>query len=218
MQTMERKTNGETGKSALSGRQRLIEAALRLGARKRSLLAVGLRELGREAGLNPNTFYRHFRDADELYLAIIDELGADLRQNVRDIRRSVTPVREGARRTVEYVFDYAQRNPDALVVAIREMHGASPVLRLALRKLIDGFAAEIVEDLRVLDFLPGLKPETLTQISRIIVQQVFLFTLDFIENPTLRAQLLDQASFLFDALFAGAISLEEGLVKSSARS
>ncbi|MDF5872783.1 TetR family transcriptional regulator [Pseudomonas aeruginosa] len=56
------------------GKRALLEAALRLGSSSRSLGAIGLRELAREAGLNPNTFYRHFRDIDDLGLTMIRDI------------------------------------------------------------------------------------------------------------------------------------------------
>ena len=50
------------------GKLKLVQAALRLITQSRSLTSLGLRELAREAGLNPNTFYRHFRNLDEFGL------------------------------------------------------------------------------------------------------------------------------------------------------
>ena len=60
-----RSTMAERESPDAGGRERLIGAALKLAAEKRSLLALGVRELGRMAGLNPNTFYRHFKTLDE---------------------------------------------------------------------------------------------------------------------------------------------------------
>ena len=42
--------------SAAPGKRLLMDAALRLTSTSRSLSSLGLRELAREAGLNPNTF------------------------------------------------------------------------------------------------------------------------------------------------------------------
>ena len=66
-----------------SGRQKLMEAALELAATTRSLASLGLREVARHAGLNPNTFYRHFKDFDDLGVAMLDELGTELRAGLR---------------------------------------------------------------------------------------------------------------------------------------
>ena len=202
------KANKENA-APIGGRQRLIAAALRLGASKRSLQMLGLRELAREAGLNPNTFYRHFSSLEQLNQAIIDELGRDIRTNLRGIRRTVqSPVAEATPRTIEYVFDYALRNPDAFTVAVRELHGAMPALREALQRMIGDVAEEMVEDVLFLKIAPGLEVDTLREISRVVVQQVFHQTLDYIEQPARREQILRQTVRFIDMLFAGAMLMQ----------
>ena len=69
--------------SEAPGKRLLMEAALRLTSTSRSLSSLGLRELAREAGLNPNTFYRHFRDVDDLGLAVIRDISTQLREPLR---------------------------------------------------------------------------------------------------------------------------------------
>jgi len=194
---------------AAGGRQRLMQAALRIGASRRSLQSLGLRELAREAGLNPNTFYRHFNSLEELSQAIIDELGRDLRTNLRGIRRTVrSPVDEATPRTVEYVFDFAARNPDAFIVAVRELHGAMPTVREALQRMIGDVAQEMVEDVQFLNIGPQLEEATLRDISHMVVTHVFHQTLDYIEFPTRRTQILRQTVRFIDMLFAGAALMQ----------
>ena len=53
------------------GKRALLDAAERLASSSRCLTSLGLRELAREAGLNPNTFYRHFRDMEDLGLQLL---------------------------------------------------------------------------------------------------------------------------------------------------
>ena len=69
-----------------AGRRSLIRAAITLAAQKRSFQALGLREVAREAGVNPNTFYRHFADMEELAMAVATELGGQLSQTLKAIR------------------------------------------------------------------------------------------------------------------------------------
>ena len=40
---------------------------------ERSFASLSLREVAREAGIAPTSFYRHFRDVDELGLTMVDE-------------------------------------------------------------------------------------------------------------------------------------------------
>ena len=206
---MSRTKATEENPNPIGGRQRLIEAALRIGASKRSLQALGLRELAREAGLNPNTFYRHFSSLEQLNQAIIDELGRDIRTNLRGIRRTVqSPVTEATPRTIEYVFDYALRNPDAFIVAVRELHGAIPALRDALRRMIDDVAEETVEDVLFLNIIPIMKIEILREVSRVVVQYVFHQTLDYIEQPARRGEIMQQTVRIIDMLYVGALTMQ----------
>src|SRR6185312_12685944 len=85
----------------LGGRQRLIEAALRLAARKSSVSLLGLRELSREAGLNPNTFYRHFADMDELGTAIVEQLAEEMRQRRYAVRAEAPDFATFTQRSLE---------------------------------------------------------------------------------------------------------------------
>ena len=139
--------------SEAPGKRLLMDAALRLTSTSRSLSSLGLRELAREAGLNPNTFYRHFRDVDDLGLTVIGEITRLLRQPLRDLRREAAQraVRDdgptvpkllgidlgrGRRvchETVQLFFDFVAEHPEAFIIGVRELHGASPVLREALR-------------------------------------------------------------------------------------
>ncbi|MDO1900733.1 TetR family transcriptional regulator, partial [Escherichia coli] len=55
----------------------------------RSFGSRGLREVAREGGIAPASFYRHFRDVDELGLAMVDESGLMVRQLVRQARQRI---------------------------------------------------------------------------------------------------------------------------------
>ncbi|WBG62394.1 TetR family transcriptional regulator [Pseudomonas citronellolis] len=144
------------------GKRLLMEAALRLASSRRSLSSIGLRELAREAGLNPNTFYRHFADVDDLGLAIIRDIATQLRQPLRELRREAAgraPAAGGAaatplgldfargqrvcEETVRLFFDFVERHPEAFIIGVRELHGPSAVLREALGQVMDDFGADM---------------------------------------------------------------------------
>ena len=56
-------------------RRSLVEAAFSQLSAERSFTSLSLREVAREAGIAPTSFYRHFRDVDELGLTMVDESG-----------------------------------------------------------------------------------------------------------------------------------------------
>lgn len=203
-----RSTMAERESPEAGGRERLIAAALKLAAGKRSLLALGVRELGRLAGLNPNTFYRHFKSLDELSVTIIDEFAQDLAPALRAIRLEGGKPETISRRTVEYVFDYARQHPEAFIVGVRELHGSSPRLQQALRLRIRLVAAEMAEDVLNSNNVPGITADMLDELAEPIVEQVFHRTLDYLEEPKRRAELVRRTAHFIDALMIGAVTLK----------
>ncbi len=71
-------------------REDLLVAALKLIGPHRSLSTLSLREVAREAGIAPNSFYRQFRDMDELAVALIDAAGRSLRTIIGEARQRAT--------------------------------------------------------------------------------------------------------------------------------
>ncbi len=207
------------------GKRLLMDAALRLTSTSRSLSSLGLRELAREAGLNPNTFYRHFRDVDDLGLTVIGEITRLLRQPLRDLRREAAQraVRDdgptvpkllgidlgrGRRvchETVQLFFDFVAEHPEAFIIGVRELHGASPVLREALRQVMDDFAEDMAEDIIEFKLLPGIvSAAAVRQVSGIISRSLFEQSLDYIGQPQRRDVIRALAEEQIVMLFTGA--------------
>jgi AcrR family transcriptional regulator len=189
------------------GRDRLIAAALRLAAEKRSLVALGVRELGRMAGLNPNTFYRHFKSLDELSVAVVDGFAEELLPTLRAMRLAALPREQIAQRTVEQVFDYAREHPEAFIVGVRELHGSSAVLKAAIRARIQQVARELSEDLLATQVVTGFSVQSLQSLAEPVVEHVFHHTLDYLSAPERRTELVRRMARFVEAAFIGAVVL-----------
>src|SRR5262245_45607855 len=111
------------GAEVPQGKRRLIEAGLRLAARGRALSSLGLRELAREASLNPNTFYRHFDDMEQLGVAAIEQVTSKLRLGLQQVRRGALTHADATRGSAQYFLEFVRRNPQAFLVGVREIHG-----------------------------------------------------------------------------------------------
>lgn len=200
-----------------------MEAALELAATTRSIASLGLREVARHAGLNPNTFYRHFKDFDELGVAMLKELGTELRAGLRE--RRMRPAAKGfrlsdfsdpakgleqavalARESVGLVLDFVMDNREAYTVGIRELHGSSPVMREAMRALLDDIAQDMTEDLIGVLKLPAVPPEEMIEVARVIVRQMVFFSMDYLERPERHEQIKREAERFILLLFWGAIA------------
>ena len=200
-----------------------MAAALELAASTRSLATLGLREVARHAGLNPNTFYRHFKDFDELGVAMLDELGTELRAGLRE--RRMRPAARGlrlldlgnpagglaqaqtlARESVGLVLDFVMEHREAYIVGIRELHGTSPVMRKAMQDLLEGIAQDMTEDLFGVLKLPAVPPDEMLDMSRVIVRQMVFFSMDYLDQPTRQKEVKRQAERFILLLFWGAIA------------
>ncbi len=111
-------------------RMALLRAALRLGA-EHGFASLGLREVAREGGIAPTSFYRHFTDMDELGRALIEELVGPLVVGLAD------QVRRADRRAigsalVDAMFAAVKQDPALVRFMLAERVGSNPALRSAL--------------------------------------------------------------------------------------
>lgn len=189
------------------GKRRLIDAALRLAAQGSSLSALGLRELGREAGLNHNTFYRHFRSTDELGAAAVQEVSRDVMAAMKEIRRNAAKHADATVGAAEYFFAFVLQHPQLFIVGLRELHSTSTPMRKALQDVIRDISVESVDQIVSLNLAPGLAPDALLQATSAITHYLFYRSLDCIENPQAREQIVLEAVHFMRAQFLGMSAL-----------
>jgi len=194
------------------GRQKLIEAALRLAARRSSVASLGLRELAREAGLNPNTFYRHFNDMDELSIALVDEFGQELQRRRHESRRVTTDLTTFLSHSLRTYFEFAAAHPEAFLLALRELASASATGR-AVRKLMD----EVALDIHAIGRQFGeatLPDDRALELAGFIVSGLFLQAIEYIEHKSQRRAILARAQRYVALLLHGAVAMQ-GLEQTS---
>ncbi|WP_166256597.1 TetR family transcriptional regulator [Marinobacter salicampi] len=186
------------------GKLKLVQAALRLITESRSLTSLGLRELAREAGLNPNTFYRHFRNLDEFGLFVLGYIAEDMKRGVRELRQMAESSDQAAHETVQYVYRYFLANPAATTVAVRELHGASPLLRRALETQLSASAREMAEDIIDRNLVSGLSEAVIHEISGMTIRYILFRAMDYIEKPQQRDQIQQETERFINRQFKGA--------------
>ena len=162
-------------------------------------------------------------------MAIIEEMTKQIRQPLRDLRRraaeSVAPAgtqleswednprlnlakaTQVNQATVKLFFDYVAANPNAFILGIRELHGASPVLRKALRQVMEDFAQDMADDIEELRLMPALERSHLYDISETISREMFQLSMDYIEQPERREQICLKAEKMITALIMGSAVL-----------
>ena len=166
----------------LQTRQALLEAALELGRQGGSLASISLREVAREAGVVPTAFYRHFRDMDELGLALVDDVCLRLRQIIREARASARNAPDAAiQSSVRGFVAYVLANERAFEFLTRERFGASRPVRQAVAREIRYFSGELASDLRAAPPFSAMPGEDVEMIADLVVHTVLNLTADLLE-------------------------------------
>jgi TetR/AcrR family transcriptional regulator, fatty acid biosynthesis regulator len=189
------------------GKRRLIDAALRLAGRDGvPLSALGTRELAREAGLNHNTLYRHFRDSSELGQAVAEQVAEHIMAGMKEVRRRSQRHADATQGAVKYFLDFARDNPHFFSVGLRELHSAGTPTRAMLLRVLESMAQESVEQIVSMDLVPGVERETLHRICLDMIYYMFYRALDCIEQPQRRTQIAQQMVDFIRLQFFGAMS------------
>ncbi len=127
-------------------RQKLVNAALQLSAQS-GFSGLSLREVTREAGIAPTSFYRHFQDMDALGLALVDEVGNTLRQLLREARHNLRPNRSAVRTSMETLLQFLREQGHLFRILLGERMGSSPAFRVAINTELAVFVDELADDL-----------------------------------------------------------------------
>lgn len=164
-------------------RQALLDAALDLLEGGRSFGSISLREITRAVGVVPAAFYRHFRDVEELGLALVDESMTSLRRMIREARETPLDPESIIRRSVETLVRHVHANRRHFRLISREMHGGVPVLRERIRREIQSFTSELALDLGRLPYLNRWSAADLQMIAGLMVNAMVQIAEEILEAP-----------------------------------
>ena len=152
----------------LKTRQSIIDAAFQLLNETRTLSAISLREVAREAGIAPTSFYRHFKDMDELGLTLVDEAGLALRQLMRQARRRIASGGGVIDTSVDTFMEFITASSNVFRLLLREHTGTSAAYRLAVSREIQHFTDElsdyIIEQLKIPHDIAVLQAEAMVRL------------------------------------------------------
>jgi|TARA_B110000091_G_scaffold189960_1_gene212773 AcrR family transcriptional regulator len=129
-------------------RRQIIDAALGQLSAERSFSSLSLREVAKEAGLAPTSFYRHFSDMDELGLTLVDEAGLTLRQLMRQARQRIEKGGSVVKISVVTFMEFLESNGNIFRLLLRERSGTSPAFRAAVSREIRYFTLELCDYLQ----------------------------------------------------------------------
>ncbi len=128
-------------------REDIIAATLSLLGPHRSVSTLSLREVARAAGIAPNSFYRHFRDMDELAIALIERAGMALREIIREARLRATTSPSIIRSSIDAFMELMQDDRKYLQILLAEGTVGSDGYKEAVEQVLTFFEQELQEDL-----------------------------------------------------------------------
>lgn len=138
---------GLPGRKQVISRDDIITAALKLLGPNRSVSTLSLREVAREAGVAPNSFYRHFRDMDELAVALIDLAGESLRQLIGEARQRASSERSVVQGCTDAFMNRLRADDPLLHILLREGTVGSAAFKSAVERQLNFFEDELRRDL-----------------------------------------------------------------------
>ncbi|MDF0534560.1 HTH-type transcriptional repressor FabR [Shewanella yunxiaonensis] len=151
-------------------RRALVDAAFIQLSAERSFSSLSLREVAREANIAPTSFYRHFKDMNELGLTMVDEGGLALRQMMRKGRQRAEAGGSVIRISVETFMEVLESNPNVFRILLHERSGTSAAFRAAVEREIEHFISELshyIED------SAGRSPDLAREQAEALVTLVF---------------------------------------------
>ena len=207
----ERAAKPTVGRKATISQEQLIAAALRLVGPHRSISSLSLREITREAGIAPNSFYRHFKSTDELAICVIELAGSTLRKVIGQARFRAQERNKGiVRMSVETFIEQLYDDGPYLPILLREGVIGSDRFKHAVRQQLSFFEQELTEDLIAIAARSALSPAAPALIARAITRLVFAMGADALEMPQEEHPLLiDQMVIMIKMLVTGAYQLEK---------
>jgi AcrR family transcriptional regulator len=198
------------GRKAVISSEELIAAALKLVGPHRSISTLSLREIAREAGIAPNSFYRHFRDIDELAVALIELAGTSLRKVLSDARLRASSERSIVQTSIDAFMEQLSIGDGFLPILLREGRAGSIAFKQAVERQLCFFEVELQRDLVRLASLSDYTLHEPALAARAITRLVFAMASVAIDLPLAeQQQKMAETITMIRMILAGAQTMAE---------
>ncbi|KXZ68715.1 HTH-type transcriptional repressor FabR [Acinetobacter venetianus] len=202
------------GRKATITKEELFQATLNLIGPQKSIASLSLREIAREAGIAPNSFYRHFKDIDELAIALIDRSGLVLRKIIREARLQASMQQSIIRSSVEVFIQQLDADEGNLSLLLREGYTGSTSYKAAVDRQLNFFQQELQEDLIRLEQMNDSKISHADLVAKAITQLVFNMGARVIDIPSeQRMEVAEQTMLMIRMILEGARHLDETSIR-----
>ncbi|MFV5490938.1 HTH-type transcriptional repressor FabR [Acinetobacter sp. ASP199] len=202
------------GRKATITKEELFQAALNLIGPQKSIASLSLREVAREAGIAPNSFYRHFKDIDELAIELIDRAGLVLRKILNESRLKASKQNSIIRSSVEVFIAQLDADEGNLSLLLREGYTGSQSYKQAVERQLQYFQQELQEDLERLERLNKSRLLYPDIAAKAITQLVFNMGAKVIDMPVdERQEIAEQTMIMIRMILEGARHLDQSQIR-----
>ena len=171
--------------------------------------------MAREAGIAPNSFYRHFKDVDELAIELIDRAGVVLRQILHAARKKASGQPSSiVRNSVEIFIEQLDADEGNLSLLLREGYTGSTSYKKAVERQLSFFEHELYEDLIQLERINQTQMLYPDIAAKAITQLVFNMGAKVIDMPTIeRKEVAEQTMIMIRFILEGSRHLDESRIR-----
>ena len=202
------------GRKATITKEELFQATLNLIGPQKSIASLSLREIAREAGIAPNSFYRHFKDIDQLAIELIDQAGIVLRQIIREAQMQASLEHSIIRSSVEIFIQQLDVDEGYLSLLLREGYTGSASYKAAVERQLNSFEQELQDDLVRLEKLKGYQIARPDLVAKAITQLVFNMGAKVIDlSIEKRTEIAHQTMLMIRMIIVGARHLDESSLR-----
>ncbi len=202
------------GRKTTITKEELFQAALNLIGPQKSIASLSLREVAREAGIAPNSFYRHFKDIDELAIELIDRAGIVLRQILNESRLQASKQNSIIRSSVEVFIAQLDADEGNLSLLLREGYTGSNSYKQAVDRQLNYFQQELRDDLIRLERLNNSKLLHPEIAAKAITQLVFNMGAQVIDMAVEdRREIAEQTMIMIRMILEGARHLDHAQIR-----
>lgn len=201
------------GRKATITKEELFQAALNLIGPQKSIASLSLREVAREAGIAPNSFYRHFKDIDELAIELIDRSGHVLREILQQARIEAIKQNSIIRSSVEVFMAQLDADEGNLSLLLREGYTGSISYKEAVHRQLNYFQQELLDDLVRLERLNKSRLTHPDLVAKAITQLVFNMGANVIDLPQDQRQAVaEQTMVMIRMILEGSRHLDQSKI------
>lgn len=191
-------------------RNALMDSVLSIIGYGANFASISLREVAKQAGVVPTSFYRHFGDMEELGLAMVDELGLNLRRLMRGSLDSTNSLDDMISQCIDVYVEYVLDNANLVEFMNQSRTGGTPALQDAIRNELKFAVSRIATELSLV--LPKMKSSDREIVASLILCVLLENTTDVLaipkENEALLEELRDRTKVQMRVIMAGAEHLQ----------